>query len=273
MTAAQIYVCSRGRARRDVQYTIGFLIQAGVAANVVVPAAEADDYRRVYSQMTDDPTLVTVIARPETVTNLAQSIEHIIYDLAIDHNAIIMDDDLKFSRRAHLPFSESRTELIPCGPKDLMNLMGRLSDLLTVGPMAGVSARGGNNNRKKALEPCSRQMQVHAIDTAWFRANDIRPSKVICKSDFFMTLSVLTRGEENNVLCEYAVDQAKASNAAGGVSIYRDMEMMNAAAHRLKELFPNYVKIVEKRVTWKGLDTGALDVQIQWKKAYKEAQK
>lgn len=262
-----VYITSRGRWTQDQLYTLKNLyplVSEGIKINVVVPYDEYDKYYN-YTKMLPQ---VNLIRRPESVVNLAQSIEYIIYHLA-PHNsvAVIVDDDLRFCVRK----DPSGPGLRPCEDSDVIELFKRLRALFNDEniAMAGVSARGGNNQKyPSTLAYCTRQMQLHAIDVDRFKQLNIRPSDVVCKSDFHMTLSVLEHGYKNAVIDDYALDNARGSNSSGGVSSYRTLEVSNAAAHRLKELHPNFVKIVEKPNQWKNMSGAQLDVQMSWKKAY-----
>ena len=182
---------------------------------------------------------------------------------------MILDDDLRFCVRK----STDDIKLRQCEPEDIDALFQRIEQLLDEYPMVGVSSREGNNHKIDPLDFAARQMQVHAIRTDFFRKADIRPSTVVFKSDFFMTLSVLTRGQPNAIVSHWCVDQALGSNAPGGVSLYRTVEKMNEGAERLRQLFPDFVKIVEKPIVWKGMKGKFNDVRMQWKKAYEHGKR
>lgn len=81
--------------------------------------------------------------------------------------------------------------------------------------------------------------------------------------DFEMTLKLLTLGHENIIYYGVVQDQAK-SDAPGGCQGLRTLELHNACARRLHEMFPKYVKLKEAE----GWALGTrLDVTVQWKKA------
>lgn len=162
----------------------------------------------------------------------------------------------------------SNPKLRMASGSDVDEIMETLNELICEGyPMAGISARGGNNNHKEEYSYATRQMQVHAVNPAYFIEHGISPAKVVTKSDFHMTLSVLKTGKENAVINWATVDQAKGSNSEGGVSAYRDLAALQQGAARLQELHPEHVTIVMKTVRWKGIDEPFPDVRISWKKA------
>lgn len=203
-------------------------------------------------------------------TYLSQSIDHIIHVLAHTDRVIIMDDDLRFSRR----ISKDDWKLRMADPTDIRDMVDQIADLLTEHPMVGVSARQNNNNLTADHHTTAmRQSQVHGIYVPFFKEHGIHPDNVILKSDFYMTLNVLTRGKANAVLTQFTVDQAGGSNAPGGVSIYRSVDSMNTAAILLQSLFPQFVKLREKTTKWKGLETSFMDVTIFWKKALEAGQR
>lgn len=266
MKPMNIYITSRGRWTRDQLYTLNNLKEmmdhADISVQLIVPLNEYDNY------VANAPAGVIVHARPVEVTNLAQSIDYIIHDYAPSGSiAVVVDDDLRFCVRK----DPSAANLRPCEDPDIAVLFNRIQALFddpTV-IMAGVSARGGNNQKyPSVLSYCTRQMQLHAIDVDMFRKLEIHPSDVVCKSDFHMTLSVLEHGYRNAVIDDYALDNARGSNSNGGVSSYRTLEVSNNAAQVLKDLHPDFVKIVEKKNQWKGMSGTQLDVQMAWKKAY-----
>jgi hypothetical protein len=265
----KIVIPSRGRADVNLQTTLMFLAEAKLDVTIVVPANHHSAYVKELVQHYSDIKL-GVVARPDTVTNLAQSLEWIIHEWSsATENLLILDDDLRFARRVSEDFSV--TGLRQSKPSDFPDLLQVINELLVEYPMVGISARGGNQTRKSKREYATRQMQAHAIDVAYFRQQWIHPSAVICKSDFHMTLSVLESGVQNALICDFTVDQYRGTNADGGVSFYRTEDMMDEAAHRLKYLHPDYVEVVRKTVKWKGMEKHPLDVRIAWKRAYREA--
>lgn len=265
-----VYVPSRGRARMDLQYTIKMFSPAVRAVtNLVVRPDEVEAYTPIAEQLG-----VKLVTRPEHCQNLSQTLDWIIHEHAFPGApAIMLDDDLRFSVRIDEE-DMTKTSLRLADQSDVDRILVELNDLVRDGyPMAGVSARFGNNNlTKSAVQYCGRQMQVHAVDPDYFRNNAIHPGKVVCKSDFFMTLSVLTSGSQNAIICWATVDQAKGSNSEGGVSVYRDFDTLNDGAETLRLFFPKYVKVVLKTTKWKGIDRPFSDVRISWRKAYEESE-
>jgi hypothetical protein len=266
----RIYIPSRGRADPRLQYTSRILNDAGIVHYLVVRPDEMEAYQIMLNHHADEFRHTKLLDRPESCTNLSQTLSHLIrVSAGIGVNCLLLDDDLRFSRR----ISQKGPELRKADPQDMPELIARLAALLDGDvKMAGISARTMNQNRyPDTVQYCGRQMQAHAIDTEFFVDEGIDPARVICKSDFHMTLCVLEAGYRNAIICDYTVDQASGSNAKGGVSTYRTAEVINEGAELLKQLHPDYVKIVEKATVWKGMSGIRKEVNIGWKKAYKEA--
>ena len=90
--------------------------------------------------------------------------------------------------------------------------------------------------------------------------------------DFDVNLQLLSRGFKNRVSAKYMVGCSN-TNADGGCSTWRTLEVHNEAQRILHELWPDFVKIREKAVTsgpWKG--HVKLATTIQHKKAYESSQ-
>jgi hypothetical protein len=83
--------------------------------------------------------------------------------------------------------------------------------------------------------------------------------------DFNMTLQLLTKGYTNVISLVYRASPAP-SNARGGASTWRTLETQNASAHKMKELFPDFVTVREKD-TWQGMAGQMFDITAKWKKA------
>ena len=99
--------------------------------------------------------------------------------------------------------------------------------------------------------------------------SDVEWGRTRVMEDFDISLQLLRRGKACKVSYYYAQGQ-KSSNADGGCSEWRTIDVHNEGAQRLHELHPTCVKIVEKqtKTAWNGLPRK--DVIIGWKKAYKE---
>ena len=88
--------------------------------------------------------------------------------------------------------------------------------------------------------------------------------------DFDMELQLLTQGLPSVTYNGIVQDQHQ-NNSAGGCSGYRTLEVQAAAAHRLKELWPDLVTVVTRAPAreWIGMGGERTDVRINWSRAAK----
>jgi hypothetical protein len=184
----------------------------------------------------------------------------------------MLDDDLAFfvrkDPRAH--------NLRPAGA-DVERIMDWLDEMVQPNfsnmsyVHAGLSPRQGNNwcypDKHQTIQ---RMNAVHCVNPEALRHYGIRYDAVDMMEDYHVVLSLFEVGEKNIVLTDAAWDQCKGSGAPGGFTHYRTKETQAAASHRLAELHPLSVKVVEKEPkTGSGGFAGKrTDVRVQWKQAY-----
>lgn len=102
---------------------------------------------------------------------------------------------------------------------------------------------------------------------------DLEWNRVAAAEDFDVNLQLLTRGFKNRISAKYMVTCSE-TNAKGGCSIWRTLEVHNEAQKELAKLWPDFVTVKEKEVAsgpWKGQIK--LATTIQHKKAYESSQK
>lgn len=103
--------------------------------------------------------------------------------------------------------------------------------------------------------------------------NDIEWNRVAAAEDFDVNLQLLTRGFKSRISAKYMSKPLAETNAKGGCSTWRTLEVHNEAQLKLAELWPDFVKVREKEVAsgpWKG--KMKLATTIQHKKAYESSQ-
>ena len=118
---------------------------------------------------------------------------------------------------------------------------------------------------KKIGDPLNCKKRIDKI-------NNLKGGNIITTEDFDVNLQLLTRGFKNRVSAKYMVGCSN-TNADGGCSTWRTLEVHNEAQRILHELWPDFIKIREKEVTsgpWKG--QVKLATTIQHKKAYESSQ-
>ena len=102
---------------------------------------------------------------------------------------------------------------------------------------------------------------------------DIEWTRVPAAEDFDVNLQLLTRGFKNRISAKYMVTCSE-TNAEGGCSTWRTLEVHNESQRKLAELWPDFVTVREKEVPsgpWKGQIK--LATTIQHKKAYESSQR
>ena len=100
--------------------------------------------------------------------------------------------------------------------------------------------------------------------------NNIEWQRVQYAEDFDVNLQLLTQGYANRVSTKYMVSPSD-TNSEGGCSINRTLDAHNKSQEKLKELWPEYVRLKEKVTKtgpWKG--KVKLGTVIQHKKAFKD---
>ncbi len=226
----------------------------------------------------------TAIARP--ALPLAGVRQFVLSELAKQDEPVIMcDDDLAFFVRK----DPSAHNLRPAG-SDITTIFQRLYCLVAGGtpeghdspeipkPVvhAGLSPRQGNNwTFPDTVQYISRMNAVHCVLPEAFRYYGVRYDDVDLMEDYHATLSLFEKGEKNVAITDAAWDQCKGSGAPGGLSHYRTKETQAVASHKLAELHPLTVKVVEKTPsTGSGGFAGTrTDVRVQWAQAYKKGTK
>ena len=183
-----------------------------------------------------------------------------------DHSVLMMDDDLVFAtRRLDVPtkFRDSTHE-------EITNLVADIENMLLRYAHVGVATREGGNRDTNPLAYDTRLLRILAFRTDILAEEDIRFDQIPVMEDFYVGLSLLTRGYRN-VKLNYMVHNQHGSGTEGGCSTYRDKEMQAQAAHKLADTFPQFVTAVQKET--KGAWGGGVrtDVRIQWKKALASA--
>lgn len=252
----QIFIPSMARAHD--QRTLKVLMEAGIAPILVVPPKETSSYF-------ENACGVTILACP--AKGIAMTRQWIMDNSKQDH-IVMMDDDLSF----HVRRKDDPAKFTQATPKDVRAMVAEIDKQLKKLAHVGVLAREGGNRITDKFVDCSRPLRVYAYNMAMVRASGAKYHKGLVQDDFDMTLQLLRAGYANRIICDYVNDQVT-SNAPGGASTYRTMDVHNASVKKLAELHAPHVRIVEKQTkgAWQGQDR--LDVVISWKKAYAEGVK
>lgn len=179
---------------------------------------------------------------------------------------VMLDDDLKFDTRR----KDDPTKFLTSTSREITQLFKRIEKELDNYYHVGVLAREGGNRVTEDITFNTRMMRVLAYDVGFFSYKKIKFDRVPLQEDFDVTLQLLRKGYPNAVLCGWVQGQGS-SNAEGGCSHFRTIELHNENAEKLQKLHPDFVTVVEKETkgAWNGQPR--LDVRVQWKKAYESS--
>lgn len=251
-----IFIPSMRRPR--LQYTLNALkSESPFPITLVVPQEEHQDYDGVHSSL---------LLVPAGLQGIAATRQWIMQQAA-DPYVLMMDDDLTFAVRR----LDDATRFREPQAGELRTMLLDVAELLTNYAHVGIATREGGNRNTMPVLTCTRAPRVIGYQRKVFFKErvDFRNSTVM--DDFEATLHLLTRGYPNAILNTYVQNQ-KGSGTAGGASTYRTLEVHRAAAEKLQQRYPQFVKTVEKttKTAWGGATR--TDVVIQWKKALEYGQ-
>lgn len=251
-----IYIPTRGRP--ESQITLESLGTLQKYTHLVIPKSEHNLHKK-YNR-----NLITHNKKG------IGSTRQFIMNYAMKHNQkkiIMLDDDLIFSIRAN----PDKWNLRPVFGRELFIIFKRLEKLLDNYVHATLSPRFMNNVHypltEKLITP---QRAVHAIRPDILKKHNIKYDFVELMEDHYVTLSLLSLGYPNCMITNAAWDQKGVSNAAGGCSSYRSLELQERTSNKLKNKFPEFVTVVKKKTKtgWNNIGERT-DVRIRWQKAYK----
>lgn len=180
---------------------------------------------------------------------------------------VMMDDDLKFYRRR--PEYPSRFRQLKPNDPEFDEFMAELFDVMGSAPLAGVTNRSGANRHMEQTRYNVRIHDLLAINTDHFRDNGYRLDRLEFMEDFDLVLQVLTGGWDIPVMNTWCEGDSRGRDSGGGCSDERTMEKQRTAALRLQELWPFFVKAVEKQMRGQGQWATRTDVTVQWARAAK----
>lgn len=264
----RVYIPSMGRAGNigRVQTTADFIKDAVY----VVPKNEVVQYTIALDKMGGSYRIEGCSEKG------IAAVRHWIGKCAKDHREskfCMMDDDLMFAVRA----SANDWRLRKCDDRDMRAMLKWIENALENYAHASVSPRMVNSGSFKdgcsptsGVEENKRTLRVLAYRTKEFLS--VKHGRVPVMEDFDVNLQLLEKGHKN-VLSYYWANDQRGTGEKGGCSSYRSLEAHNAAARKLHELHPEFVKLREKENK-----TGAaelrnrMEVTIQWGKAWESSQ-
>ncbi len=161
---------------------------------------------------------------------------------------IFMSDDLKFYHRGELSENGTYYHLVDNSLKQNMRMVDLMVKWMNEGYVhVGISPRQFNRMHPTKAKEIDRMHDCYGYEREVFNGLGIRFDRVRVMEDMDVTLQFLTRGIVNRVSYYYAWNQS-GSNKSGGCSTYRTYEVQAAAAEEMARLWPDFVKVVEKKV-------------------------
>lgn len=243
------------RARTHQQLTLQSLPhELRQRTTIVCPKQEVVNLaRRIDKQ-------VEIVVQPNSTWKIAAKREWIVREwLRCGYDKIIMlDDDLRFATRK----SADDWHLREIRGDELIAEFQRLEDKLGPKfPHVGFGQRQGNNRlavsgwQSPGKMVCALAYFLPIVSKCKFDLVELR-------EDLCVTLQLLLQGHPNAIWTETVVDQRY--NSAGGCSTYRTIQMANAEARKLAELFPNYISLVARDYK---TSVPRLEVMVRWQQA------
>ena len=174
----------------------------------------------------------------------------------------MLDDDLRFATRR----TDDPTKFEDASDYDINLAFERLDGALKQVAHSGMATREGGNRYTMPYVWNTRILRILGYHAPTLKEKGIRFDRLPVMEDFDVALQLLRLGHPSCSL-NWIVHDQKSSNAAGGCSTYRTMEVQAKAAHALQALHPQFVTIVKKqtKTAWNGQER--TDVRIQWKRA------
>lgn len=256
----RIYIPSSGRPTK--QTTLASL-PSSMRADVflVVPPEEWQDYTKANPAAN--------IYAPDIPKGIGPARQWCIENGDDDHKVLMLDDDLVFATRR----LEEPTKFRDAAPMEVTAMLYDVANRLNTYASVGLATREGGNRNIENYDHDTRLLRVLAFRTDILAENNIRFDQIGVMEDFYVSLSLLTRGY-GNCKINYMVQNQHGSGLVGGCSQYRDWQTQADAAHALKDAFPQFVRVEKKQTkdNWCADPEGfRTDVTIYWKKALKSA--
>lgn len=250
-----VIIHTLGRATRAEQHTLRQLLEDNIRPTLVVQEHEKPKYGWYASG--------NVVAVPDAIRTLAPTRDWIIHSMPGDDKVVFMDDDLHFAVRR----GDDRTRFRQPESEDLRMMLRAMDRALDQYPMVGIGAREGGNRVTAEFVFNSRIMRVLAFRRSYLKNKMLTFHPMVVMEDFHINLQILRSGADTCILNNWVSNQAGGSDAPGGCSTYRSDAVQTASAHKLAQLHPGFVRVVQKqtKTAWGGKTR--TDVVVQWKQA------
>lgn len=218
-----------------------------LAITLAVPWDQAQDYREAH------PEYIVKGLKP---CDYLPQFQHQCMGLPGDDEVVLLDDDLVFAAR-----TTDRKGLPGATDDDLRSMFEWLDESLMFYSHATIDTRNGNNLNivKGDTREGGPARSVLGVNRKAYREQRVRFDAVASKGDYHVTLALLERGLPNIISHLWTHDFSAKQLVAGGCTDYRTPAFHAAASHKLAELHPRHVTVVDKG--------GRTDVRVQWRKA------
>lgn len=267
---------------------------------IAIPTFMREDNQKCYNNMPDEikklTYLVTHSGRAEIlrqhqpdakIINLGSTdgiadvrqklVDYLMYKarpgIRASEKVMIIDDSCTFKMK------NDENKLVNLDVSDWFDMFKMVSDNLETYPMVGISDQGGNNRVLEDVKEIGRAYSCYGLDMEFLRKEGIRFDGMYQKNaeiklyeDFYLILSLLTKGHKNALIYKYAFNHPHGKK--GGNSTVRTNELQKKCLMALKDEFPGLVELVKKEdPSWKaGLedtDDFRWEARIAWQEAYK----
>jgi len=191
---------------------------------------------------------------------------------------LMLDDGCYFYRRDGFKAGKPQYRGMET-TQDWKDLFAKLTSLLMYHPQVGISAKQGNQLVRADFKVAGRCFTAYGLDVELLHQLSVRfdgmyraDRRIKLYEDYYLTLSLLTKGVPNAVLHTFCINAQH--GRSGGNFAVRNNDTQKLCAERLAKTFPGYVKVHQKPTKafkLAGSDTHRWDVTIQWKRAFSDS--
>ena len=219
---------------------------------------EEDAYRRAAE--THGFRILALPGTPEFMGTA--NVRRWIFEHCSKEKVAMLDDDIQFYVRR-----PGEARLINASDDEVIKMFAAVSRKLDTHPHVAISAREGNNRGPDGWVDNTRMLRFLAYDVPTVLSVIAERKFIEVREDFDISLQLLRAGWPNSVSYHWAQGQP-GTQAVGGCSEYRTLEMQDRSAHELVAAHPGFVSIRQKKNKTGGEFGSRTEVTIYWKKAY-----
>lgn len=216
------------------------------------------------------PENIQIIANPMDIDGIADIRQRCI-DALPKGKVWVMDDLCTFGRRDPENPTKTIGKLTEEEFAELYNIVEKELDTYI---QVGFSPRGGNNQFEGTRKVIGRCYTTYGLRTDLMDEHNIKFDGMYQKNkeiklyeDYYITLSMLTKGLENVVIYDWFFNYTH--NVKGGNSTFRTLDLQEKACFELKKHFPEFVEVIDKEGDWgsQGMSSRK-EPRISWKASF-----